>query len=301
MAAWMVNCGSIPILIRRRTILMTELSQISASRPLIVVGAGKMASALMAGWLRNGATPEGIIAVRPSEDGRTALAAAFPGITIVPGGKALPEGLTPRALLLAVKPQKFAEVLPAYRSYARPGVLCLSVAAGITLAGMAELLGGEASIVRSMPNTPSAVGAGIAALIANRNAGEADRRLAQALLSAVGEAIWLEDEAQMHGVTALSGSGPAYVFHMVEAMAAAGEAQGLAPDMAMRLARQTVIGAGALMAANPAPASLLRENVTSPGGTTAAALNVLMGDDRLKRLMTEALTAAAKRSKELAG
>jgi len=280
---------------------MTDLSQIGAANPLIVVGAGKMASALMAGWLKKGAAPEGIIAIRPSEDGRKALAEAFPGITIWARAEDLPQGVTPRAILLAVKPQKFAEVLPAYRQYARPGVLYLSVAAGIPLSRMAALLGDEAAIVRSMPNTPSAVGAGIAALIANGNASESDRGLAQALLAAVGEAIWLDDEEQMHGVTAVSGSGPAYVFHMVEAMAAAGEAQGLTPDMAMRLARQTVIGAGALMAANPASAATLRENVTSPGGTTAAALGVLMGDDRLKALMTEALTAAANRSRELAG
>ena len=211
---------------------MTDFSGIGADAPLIVVGAGKMASALMAGWLKEGMPADGIIAVRPSEEGRKALAEAFPGITIVAGVDDLPAVLKPRALLLAVKPQKFAEVLPAYAQYAGPGVLCLSVAAGITLNGMEKLLGEDAAIVRSMPNTPSAVGEGMAGLIANANASEADKALATALMSAVGKALWVEDEDQMHAVTAVSGSGPAYVFHLAEAMTKAGIAAGLPADLA---------------------------------------------------------------------
>jgi pyrroline-5-carboxylate reductase len=258
-----------------------------------------MGSALLSGWLAKGAAAEGIFVVEPHEASRQALLAAHPGVGVLAGAGDLPD-VAPRAIVLAIKPQNFEASLPAYRGLVRPGVLVLSIAAGIVIETMERLLG-DAAVIRAMPNTPAAVGAGMTALIGNRHVAAADRALAQRLLAAVGRVVWLENEGQMDAVTAVSGSGPAYVFHLVEALAKAAEAQGLPLELATALARQTVVGSGALLAADPADAATLRRNVTSPGGTTAAALDVLMGEDALTRLMTEAVTAAARRSRELAG
>ena len=204
--------------------------------------------------------------------------------------------------VIAVKPQMMAEAAPQLVALAGQGAgdgtVFLSIAAGTPIAAFEAMFGAATPIIRAMPNTPAAVGRGIAALIGNGAATEAQMAMAEALLGAVGQTVRLDSEEQMHAVTGLSGSGPAYVFHMIEAMAAAGTAAGLPPDLAMRLARATVAGAGALADASPEPAEQLRVNVTSPGGTTAAGLGVLMPE--LSDLMTRTVAAAAGRSRELA-
>jgi pyrroline-5-carboxylate reductase len=188
-----------------------------------------------------------------------------------------------------VKPQVFDDVLPAYRRWVRPETLFLSIAAGKTIAGIARHLGGEAAIVRAMPNTPAAIGRAITVACPNPHVGPEQRRLCERLLAAIGDSAWVEDEALMDAVTAVSGSGPAYVFLLIEALAAAGTGAGLPPDLALRLA----------LVSPDAPARL-RENVTSPGGTTRAALDVLMGEHGLPELLDRAVAAAAARSRELA-
>jgi len=214
----------------------------------------------------------------------------------------LPAGLAPRVVVLAVKPQGMDAILPAYRRFAGPGTVFLSIAAGRPIAFFARHLGETAAIVRAMPNTPAAVGRGIAVLCPNAAVAPAQLEACKSLMSAVGAVETVEDEALMDPVTAVSGSGPAYVFLLVEAMAAAGVASGLPADLAMKLARETVAGSGALLAGAPEDAATLRRNVTSPGGTTAAALAVLMDEaGGLGPLMTRAIDAATKRSRELAG
>ncbi|HUF88032.1 MAG TPA: pyrroline-5-carboxylate reductase [Thermohalobaculum sp.] len=256
---------------------------------LVLLGCGKMGGALLEGWLRGGLEPANIQVIEPNPSDwlkrrGVALNPATPGPAAV--------------AVLAVKPQAMAEAAPALRPLAEAGTLFLSIAAGTPIAFFEGLFGGDAAVVRAMPNTPAAVGRGITALIGNARAGEAQMRMAEALLAAVGETVRLDDEDEMHAVTGLSGSGPAYVFHMIEAMAEAGAAAGLAPELAMRLARATVSGAGALADASDESAGQLRVNVTSPGGTTAAGLAVLMAE--LPGLMTRTVAAAARRSRELA-
>ena len=217
------------------------------------------------------------------------------GVQIVSSDEALPDDLDPEVVVFAVKPQQMDEVAPAYKRFAAPGTLFVSIAAGTTI-GVFE----SAAIVRAMPNTPAAIGQGITVACPNARATKDQAALAEALLSAIGECISVTDEALMDPVTALSGSGPAYVFLMIEAMAAAGAAAGLPQDMADRLALVTVAGAGQLALQGPETPSTLRENVTSPGGTTFAALQVLMADPGLKALMAKAIDAATERSRELA-
>ncbi len=202
--------------------------------------------------------------------------------------------------MLAVKPQAMEEVLPAYRRFAAGGALFVSIAAGKTLASFARALGGDAAVVRAMPNTPAAIGRGIAVACANARVSPAQRALAERLLAAVGEVGWVQDEALIDAVTAVSGSGPAYVFLLIECLAKAGEAAGLPAGLATRLARATVAGSGELARLSPESAAALREAVTSPGGTTRAALDVLMAKDGLEPLLRRAVLAAAKRSRELA-
>jgi len=211
----------------------------------------------------------------------------------------LPDDLTPDAVVFAVKPQIIDEVLPAYRRWARPQTLFLSIAAGITIAGISRHLG-DAAIIRTMPNTPAAIGRAITVACANPRVTAGQRRLAEALLAAIGESAWVEDEALLDAVTAVSGSGPAYVFLLIEALAEAGARVGLPPDLALRLATETVAGSGELARLSPDSPARLRENVTSPGGTTRAALDVLMADDGLARLLQRAVAAATLRSRELA-
>lgn len=254
-----------------------------------------MGSALMAGWIDRGTPADTIFVVDPAgpelPDG-------------VKGGadmSDIPTGFSPSVVVLAVKPQVMDAVAAPYRDMVTPGTVFLSIAAGRNIASFEALLGGQAAIVRAMPNTPAAVGRGVTVLCANAHVAPAQRDVCEALLSAVGAVAWIEDEGLMDAVTGVSGSGPAYVFHLVEAMAAAGVAAGLPDELAMTLARETVAGSGELLARSPDDAATLRQNVTSPGGTTEAALGILMGEPGLTDLMTRAILRATSRSKELAG
>ncbi|MDO5641490.1 MAG: pyrroline-5-carboxylate reductase [Paracoccus sp. (in: a-proteobacteria)] len=255
---------------------------------LVLIGCGRMGGALLSGWLANGIAPGAVTVIDPHASPEWATK----GVAL----NAAPPA-DPAVLVIAVKPQMMAEVLPKISLGAR--TLVLSVAAGVTLAAYGRAFPG-ARIIRAMPNTPAAIGKGITALIGNDAADARTLTLAEGLLSVVGAVIRLEDERQMDAVTALSGSGPAYVFHLIETMAAAGEAQGLPADMALQLARATVAGAGALAMADDTPPAQLREAVTSPHGTTAAGLGVLM-DPRagLPPLIAATVAAAAERSREL--
>src|SRR5690606_34166631 len=220
------------------------------------------------------------------------------GVRTVATIESLPK--PPAVLLMAVKPQVMDEVFPPLAMLAGPSTVVLSIAAGRTIASFEKFLAPGAAVVRSIPNTPAAVGRGITVATANAHVTEAHKRTVTELLSAIGEVAWVEDEGLIDPVTALSGSGPAYVFYMVEALAAAGVAAGLEPELATQLARATVTGAGELLHRSPLDAATLRQNVTSPNGTTYAALQVLMAKDGLEPLMTAAVAAAAKRSRELA-
>lgn len=271
---------------------------LTRERPLLLAGGGRMGEALLAGWLRHGLSAKAALVVEPDAERRRALQSLGP--TTVASPDLLPDDLPAGALVLALKPQVMAAALPAYRSTLAPDTLVLSIAAGKPLSQLEAALGSGLGIVRAMPNTPAAVGCGVTVLCANRAAGEDQRELAERLMAAVGATAWIEDEELMHGVTAVSGSGPAYVFHMIEALAAAGVSAGLPAELAMTLARGTVSGAGALAARSERTAEQLRVDVTSPGGTTAAALELLMAEDGLTALLTRAVAAAARRSRELA-
>jgi pyrroline-5-carboxylate reductase len=258
-----------------------------------------MGGALLKGWLDQGiASSDAVTVVEPVADAREALSPL--GVdTVADADAALMGDQAPDLVLLAVKPQVMDEVAGAYRGLAGGGTVFLSIAAGKTTADLDAVLGPGAAIVRAMPNTPAQVGRGITALFATATVDEAGRALADRLMGAVGEVIWLDDENLMDGVTAVSGSGPAYVFHLIECLAAAGEKTGLNAEMAERLARATVTGAAELARVSPETAATLRQQVTSPGGTTAAALDVLMAEGGLEDLMSRAVAAAAKRSKDL--
>lgn len=273
----------------------TDLSVFSPERPLLLLGCGKMGGALLNGWLAHGLNPAACVILDPYPS--DALK-AIEGLTLLTEGRY--DGPAPRAVMLSVKPQMMDEAMPTVTGFAGPDTLYLSIAAGKPLAYFGETLGEGTPIVRVMPNTPAAVGAGASALIGNRACSESDRALASALTDSVGVSVWLDDEGQMDAVTGVSGSGPAYVFHMIEALTAAAEAEGLAPDLALALARQTVVGAAALAGASPESAETLRVNVTSPKGTTEAGLEVLMDDESgLTTLMQKTVKAAANRSREL--
>jgi pyrroline-5-carboxylate reductase len=263
------------------------------SRPILLVGCGKMGGALLAGWRERSVAPRFVV-VEP------AGAPAAAEIEVHAGPTTLAADLAPAAIVLAVKPQSLAEALPAYRRFAADGTVFLSIAAGKTLGFFARVLGGQTAVVRSMPNTPAAIGRGIAVACANANVSAAARGLCDGLLAAVGEVAWVADEALLDAVTAVSGSGPAYVFLLIEVLAKAGVAAGLPADLATRLARATVAGSGELARRSSEPAATLRENVTSPGGTTRAALDVLMAPDGLEKLLDQAVAAATSRSRELA-
>lgn len=259
---------------------------------MVLMGCGKMGSALLSGWLAQGihATSVHVVEPHPSDWLRAS------GVCL---NEPLPDA--PAVVVLAVKPQMMGNALPALQTFGNGQTLFLSIAAGTQLARFGEILGAQTPIIRAMPNTPAAVGQGISALIGNDKVSETDLAMAEELLAAVGQTVRLEKESQIDSVTGLSGSGPAYVFHMIEAMARAGEAQGLSPDLAMQLARATIIGAAALARDTADSAEQLRINVTSPGGTTAAALALLMDEtDGLPPLMARAVAAAADRSRELA-
>ena len=216
------------------------------------------------------------------------------------GAETLPQDFAPDVVVLAVKPQMMDEALPTYRRFVQPSTVFLSIAAGKTLAYFARHFGEEAAVVRSMPNTPAAVGRGITVACAGARVTAAQKEMCDSLLSAVGEVAWVEDEGLIDPVTAVSGGGPAYVFLLIEVLAKAGVAAGLPEALAMRLARSTVCGSGELARLSPVPASVLRQNVTSPKGTTLEALQVLMGPKGIEPIFIEAIAAATRRSRELA-
>lgn len=266
--------------------------------PLLLAGAGKMGGALLAGWLERGLSPSDIIIQDPAPASDTLESALERGVRVETSVGVLPK--PPSVIVVAVKPQVMEVVFPLLARLAGPRTMVLSIAAGKMIASFERHLAVGAAVVRAMPNTPAAIGRGITVCCANPHVSDAQRALCDQLLAAVGTVAWITDEGQMDAVTAVSGSGPAYVFHLVEALAAAGEAAGLAPDLAMRLARETVSGAGELLHRSDQDAGTLRHNVTSPGGTTAAALAVLMADDGLAALMRRAVAAATIRGRELA-
>jgi pyrroline-5-carboxylate reductase len=269
------------------------------THPLAFIGGGNMARSLIGGLIARGASAASIRVAEPVEVLREALARDF-GVSVFATALEAAEGAS--LWVLAVKPQVMRTVcegMAAVAQSSRP--LVVSIAAGITARQMQRWLGGDAAIIRAMPNTPALLGAGVTGLFATAQVDAAGRQRTEELLASAGTTVWIEDEAKMDAVTAVSGSGPAYVFLLVEAMAAAGAKLGLTPDMAMQLARATVAGSGELLKQSSEPASQLRVNVTSPGGTTAEALKVLMAADGIQPVFDKALAAASRRSKELAG
>ena len=266
--------------------------------PLVLVGCGKMGSALLHGWLRRGLAASDAFVVEPDPGIRARTRAH--DVSALAEAKALPAELQPRALVFAVKPQAMAAVLPAYGSLVERGAVVLSIAAGTAIARFEAAFGERTPIVRAMPNTPAAIGQGVTALFANAHVTRAQRQLCSALMAAVGAVHWIDDEEQMHAITAMSGGGPAYVFLLIETLARAGIAFGLPQDLAWPLARATVAGSGALAASSEEPIEVLRQNVTSPGGTTEAALAVLMAPDGIQPLFDRAIAAGTRRSHELA-
>lgn len=270
---------------------MTNLRSIG---PVMLVGAGKMGIALASGWLDAGLPASNLVLVDPNPgEAAKQLAADFELVI-----HAEAAGLVPNVLVLAVKPQIIGPVMEGLGPVVGPQTLVLSIAAGISIARLSEGLE-TGRVVRTMPNTPAQIGKGMTGAVAGPEIGAEDRETVDALLAAAGQVAWFDREGDLDAVTAVSGSGPAYVFNLVEALAAAGVAQGLSEQVAMQLARQTVIGSAALLEADASPAGVLRQNVTSPNGTTAAALDVLMGPDGLTPLMKRAVDAARRRSEEL--
>ena len=263
---------------------------------VVLVGCGQMGSAMLRGWLASGAASRFVV-IEPA--GMPAALSSSPGVEAYRTASELSGALAPDAVVFAVKPQVINDIVPAYRRFAGPRTVFMSIAAGTTIAGLAKHLG-DAAIVRVMPNTPAAIARAISVACANSRVTAAQRQLCDALLAAIGESAWVEDEGLIDPVTAVSGSGPAYVFLLIETLAEAGVKAGLPADLALRLARATVAGAGELARVSPDNPSRLRENVTSPGGTTRAALDVLMAEDGLAALMTRAVAAATRRSRELA-
>lgn len=272
---------------------MSALSALKGT--VMLAGAGKMGGALLEGWLKAG-LPASQMAVRdpgPPPEILSLLSANKIPLNENPKGEVA-------ALILAVKPQVAPDVLPALSSFAGTNTAVISIMAGRTISFLEQSFPNSA-VIRTMPNTPAAIGRGITVAVPNQRAGRSARALTDALLRSTGPVEWIEEENLMDAVTAVSGSGPAYVFLLAETLARAGEKAGLSKELATKLARETVSGAGELLYRSDLPASKLRENVTSPNGTTAAALKILMGDAGVDKLFEEAVAAATKRGKELAG
>jgi pyrroline-5-carboxylate reductase len=274
---------------------MTAQTLVQFEGPLLLVGAGKMGQAMLEGWLARGLDPTKLSVVEP-QPAEAVQALAGKGAALNP--VSLPKA---GAIVIAVKPQTAPDAVPPLAASVARDTLVLSVMAGRTLAFLRTHMPSGTALVRAMPNTPAAIGRGITVACGSAEVTSAQRTLAGGLLEAIGSVEWVDDESLMDAVTALSGSGPAYVFLLAEAMAKAGIAAGLPPQLAQRLARETVAGSGELMHRSPLDAATLRQNVTSPGGTTAAALHILMGPNGFDRLLTEAIADATKRSRELAG
>ncbi len=262
--------------------------------PLTLVGCGKMGGAMLSGWLAEGLSADQVYLIDPSADAVAGFVAQ--GCHHVSS----PPSHT-RVVVIAVKPQMMGGALDGLADQAGGRTLFVSIAAGVTLASFRQALGTKALIVRTMPNTPAAVGRGMTVMVAGPEVGAEDRNLATSLLAAVGETAWVEDEGLLDAVTAVSGGGPAYVFLLAESLAKAGIAAGLPEDLATRLARATVTGSGELLFQAEEDPAILRKNVTSPGGTTLEALKILMADEGLQPLLNKAIAAATARSRELGG
>jgi pyrroline-5-carboxylate reductase len=262
---------------------------------LVLVGAGKMGSAMLAGWLARGLDPRQLTVIEP-EPANSVKALKRHGVALNPG-KSAPAS----AVVIAVKPQSAPEALASLACFVGKSTLAVSIMAGRPLAFLEQALPQGTAIVRSMPNTPAAIGRGITVACPNAKVTSRQRKLAADLLAAIGKVEWVSDEGLMDAVTAVSGSGPAYVFLLAEVLAQAGVAAGLPQHLATKLARETVAGSGELLRQSPLDAATLRQNVTSPGGTTAAALALLMGQHGLAQLMEQAVAAATARSRQLAG
>jgi pyrroline-5-carboxylate reductase len=269
-------------------------------RKLVLVGCGNMGFAMLSGWLKASILkPEEVLAVEPSEALRRRVSDL--NVEALADASDLPAELAPELVLFAVKPQVVRTVVPAYRRFAMSGATFLSIAAGTRIALFEQLLGEGVAVMRCMPNTPAAIGKGMMVLVSNGRVAPDIDAFIESLMSTSGRVARIASEDQMDAVAAVSGSGPAYIFHFIECLAAAAEKAGLPPETAKLLAMQTVYGAASLAAESDEEPGRLREQVTSPNGTTAAALGVLMGENRLRDLVTEAVEAAKKRSVELAG
>jgi pyrroline-5-carboxylate reductase len=264
---------------------------------LVLIGAGKMGGAMLEGWLKAGVPSNQIVALDPSPPAEIkALLEKYSIAHNPPIDRIEP----PEVLLVAVKPQIMDEVLKPLAGLGASNPLILSIAAGKTIASFERHFGGSAAIIRTIPNTPAAVGQGITAMAANKNVTSQQMALAESLLLSIGEVVRVDNESLIDAATAVSGSGPAYIFYMTECLTAAAESVGLPHEVAVKLARATVAGSGSLMQQSGIDAATLRQNVTSPKGTTYEALQVLMADNGMKPLMIEAIKAATRRSKELA-
>jgi pyrroline-5-carboxylate reductase len=264
--------------------------------PLLLLGAGKMGFAMLEGWLKRGLAPRKLIVIEPQPT-KALKALVLRGLKLNPKGKAA----TAAAIVIAVKPQSAPEAVLAVAAHVGKSTLVLSIMAGRTLRFLAGALPAGTAVVRAMPNTPAAIGRGITVAVGDGKVSARQRKQASDLLAAIGTVEWANDEAIMDAVTAVSGSGPAYVFLLAEAMTKAGIAAGLPAPLAAKLARETVAGSGELLHRSDLDAATLRQNVTSPGGTTAAALEVLMGPRGFEELLTKAIAAATRRGRELAG
>ncbi len=262
--------------------------------PLLIVGAGKMGTALIRGWIKAGLGPITAVEPNPSETLKS-----LAGVTLVFDLNGLPSSRW-RACVVALKPHIVRNEAGRLAAIAASGTLMISIAAGTTVSLLRKSWGEGAAVVRAMPNTPGSIGRGITALFAASGIAADDKSFAEALLAAIGETVWVEEESLIDAVTAVSGSGPAYIFTLVDALTKAGLATGLPEDVAGKLARATITGAGALLDADPRPAVQLARDVTTPGGTTEAALNVLNATGALEALMTRAVAAAKARAEELA-
>ena len=266
------------------------------SQNIVLVGAGKMGAAMLQGWVSRGIDPSKLVVLDPQPAEEIEPLSAR-GVQFNPAERPAESG----AIVIAVKPQVADSVLPSLAPMAGGSTIVISIMAGKTLAFLERALP-AAAIVRAMPNTPAAIGRGITVAVGNSRVNSAQRDLADGLLGSTGAVEWISDEKLMDAVTAVSGSGPAYVFLFAESLTRAGIAAGLPPELAAKLARETVTGSGELLHRAALDPATLRQNVTSPGGTTAAALEVLMAAaDGLDPLLAKAIAAAAKRSRELAG
>jgi pyrroline-5-carboxylate reductase len=266
---------------------------------VLLVGCGKMGSAMVEGWFKRGLNPVDIIIVEPAGRQSLACCSGHPALTVLPKAQDIPRDFKPDVIVFAVKPQLAADVVPQYAHFTRHHPVFLSILAGKQISFFKQHLGADAAVVRAMPNTPAAIGKGVSVLTAAPEVSPIQREICDKLMTAAGQVAWVDNEGLMDAVTAVSGSGPAYVFLLAEVLAEAGRKAGLPADLAEQLARATVAGSGALLEQSKDTAATLRQNVTSPNGTTAAALAVLMDDAGLRPLMEKAVDAATVRSREL--